>query len=121
MKMKFGNRAQNIPCTHKFTNKTYITTQNHGFEVNSNSLQKEWKELYVNANDGSNEGIIHSELPYFSVQFHPEACPGPSDTEFLFDEFIESIRECKKAGRLVKLNTTMAPLEDTRLRPKKAS
>ncbi|ORY65375.1 uncharacterized protein BCR38DRAFT_432593 [Pseudomassariella vexata] len=74
-KMKFGNRGHNIPCTSMVTGKCHITSQNH-----------EWKELFVNANDGSNEGIMHVSKPYFSVQFHPESTPGPRDTEFLFDD-----------------------------------
>jgi carbamoyl-phosphate synthase/aspartate carbamoyltransferase len=90
-KMKFGNRGHNIPCTNMLTGKCHITSQNHGFEVNASSLPTEWTELFVNANDGSNEGIRHVSKPYFSVQFHPESTPGPRDTEFLFDVFINTI------------------------------
>lgn len=119
--MKFGNRAQNIPCTNKFTNQTFITTQNHGYEVDRESLVKPWQELFVNANDGSNEGIIHTDLPYFSVQFHPEACPGPCDTEYLFDTFVQSMIACKGkgVGNLVKLDTIKVEMNDFRIRPKK--
>ena len=93
IKMKFGNRGQNIPCTHKASGKCYITSQNHGYAVDAMSLSSEWEELFVNANDGSNEGIRHLSRPYFSVQFHPESTPGPRDTEFLFDVFINAVQE----------------------------
>ncbi|KAJ1837167.1 Carbamoyl-phosphate synthase, partial [Coemansia sp. RSA 486] len=82
-KMKYGNRGQNIPCTDLLTSRCYITSQNHGYAVKANTLPASVKELFVNANDGSNEGIYHTELPYFSVQFHPESNPGPRDTEVL--------------------------------------
>ena len=93
-KMKFGNRGHNIPCESKVTGKCHITSQNHGFAVDAESLPTEWKELFVNANDGSNEGIMHIDRPYFSVQFHPESTPGPRDTEFLFDVFIMTVIRC---------------------------
>ncbi|KAI0155002.1 pyrABCN [Xylariaceae sp. FL1272] len=94
-KMKFGNRGHNIPCTSMVTGKCHITSQNHGFAVSAQSLSaNEWKELFVNANDGSNEGIMHTNKPYFSVQFHPESTPGPRDTEYLFDVFISTISKC---------------------------
>ena len=91
LKMKFGNRGHNIPCTNLLSGKCYITSQNHGFAVDSMTLPEGWEELFVNANDGSNEGIRHISKPYFSVQFHPESTPGPRDTEFLFDVFINTI------------------------------
>ncbi|KAL7820937.1 bifunctional carbamoylphosphate synthase/aspartate carbamoyltransferase [Trichoderma gracile] len=93
-KMKFGNRGHNIPCTSMVTGKCHITSQNHGFAVDAESLPTGWKELFVNANDGSNEGIMHVEKPYFSVQFHPESTPGPRDTEYLFDVFIDTMANC---------------------------
>lgn len=89
-RMKYGNRGHNVPCNLVGTEKCYITSQNHGFEV---KLQRNeninWKELFVNCNDGTNEGLIHTKKPIFSVQFHPEARAGPTDTSFLFDIFIE--------------------------------
>jgi carbamoyl-phosphate synthase / aspartate carbamoyltransferase len=92
IKMKFGNRGHNIPCTSMVTGKCHITSQNHGFAVDATTLPEGWQELFVNANDNSNEGIRHTSRPYFSVQFHPESTPGPRDTEFLFDVFINSIQ-----------------------------
>ncbi|PCH34671.1 carbamoyl-phosphate synth [Wolfiporia cocos MD-104 SS10] len=93
-KMKYGNRGHNIPCTDALSGRCYITSQNHGFQVNTASLPEGWKELFQNANDGSNEGIYCVDRPFFSVQFHPESTPGPRDTEFLFDVFIQNIVDC---------------------------
>jgi carbamoyl-phosphate synthase / aspartate carbamoyltransferase len=101
-KMKFGNRGHNIPCTSMITGKCHITSQNHGFAVSAQTLPvDEWKELFVNANDGSNEGIMHVSKPYFSVQFHPESTPGPRDTEFLFDVFISTMANCAANSELL--------------------
>lgn len=91
-KMKYGNRGMNQPCVDLRTTKCFITSQNHGFAVDSDSLPAGWKTLFLNANDLSNEGIIHSSKPFFSVQFHPEACGGPHDTAFLFRDFIDLVR-----------------------------
>ncbi|CUM54870.1 unnamed protein product [Debaryomyces tyrocola] len=98
LKLKFGNRGHNIPCTSTISGRCYITSQNHGYAVDTNTLSSGWKELFVNANDGSNEGIYHDSKPYFSVQFHPESTPGPRDTEFLFDVFIQSVVDFNKSG-----------------------
>ncbi len=91
-KLKFGHRSQNQPCIEEGTKKCYITSQNHGFAVDIQSLSKEWKPWFTNANDKTNEGITHRSKPFMSVQFHPEACPGPVDTGFLFDRFIGMIK-----------------------------
>jgi carbamoyl-phosphate synthase small subunit len=91
-KLKFGHRSQNQPCLEEGTKRCYITSQNHGFAVDAASLPRGWAAWFRNANDGSNEGIRHKRLPVFGVQFHPEACPGPTDTEFLFDLFLEAAR-----------------------------
>ncbi|KIJ53375.1 hypothetical protein M422DRAFT_25753 [Sphaerobolus stellatus SS14] len=97
-KMKYGNRGQNIPCTEASSGRCYITSQNHGFQVDTDSLPAGWKELFQNANDGSNEGIYSLSKPFFSVQFHPESTPGPRDTEFLFDVFIQNIIDCVRTA-----------------------
>ena len=88
-KLKFGHRSQNQPCLLEGSQRCYITTQNHGFEVSK--IPKGFKPWFTNANDGSNEGIIHKKLPFMSVQFHPEANPGPTDTEWIFDYFLERV------------------------------
>lgn len=100
-KLKFGNRGHNIPCTSMVTGKCHITSQNHGYAVDSKTLPSEWQELFVNANDGTNEGIMNVNKPYFSVQFHPESTPGPRDTEFLFDVFIQTIVKCASDSSLL--------------------
>ncbi|KAL3237519.1 bifunctional carbamoylphosphate synthetase/aspartate transcarbamylase [Nakaseomyces bracarensis] len=112
LKLKFGNRGHNIPCTSTISGRCYITSQNHGYAVDVNTLTPGWKPLFVNANDDSNEGIYHSELPYFSVQFHPESTPGPRDTEFLFDVFIQSVLEHKSSGVLKQVEFPGGKIED---------
>ncbi|XP_054723164.1 CAD protein-like [Uloborus diversus] len=87
-KMEYGNRGHNQPCILLDTKHCCITSQNHGFAVDSKSLSEDWLPLFTNANDHTNEGIFHKTLPFFSVQFHPEHCAGPQDLEFLFDLFI---------------------------------
>lgn len=94
MKMKFGNRGANIPCTSMITGKCHITSQNHGYAVDAATLPSDWKELFVNANDGSNEGMMCVNKPRYSVQFHPESTPGPRDTEYLFGVFIDAVANC---------------------------
>jgi len=86
-KLKFGHRSQNQPCVEVRTRRCYITSQNHGYAVRIESLPPAWEPWFVNANDGTNEGIRHRSLPFMSVQFHPEAQPGPVDTAHLFDRF----------------------------------
>lgn len=93
LKLKYGNRGANIPCTSLVSGRCYITSQNHGYAVDVQTLQPGWRELFVNANDGSNEGIYSTEKPFFSVQFHPESAPGPRDTEFLFDVFLGAVQK----------------------------
>lgn len=94
-KLKYGNRGHNLPCVHKGTGRCFMTSQNHGFAVDANTLPGDWEPLFTNANDFSNEGIIHKEKPYFSVQFHPEHTAGPEDLELLFDLFLEAVKEHK--------------------------
>ncbi|MCB8999975.1 MAG: glutamine-hydrolyzing carbamoyl-phosphate synthase small subunit [Bacteroidales bacterium] len=94
-KLKYGHRSHNQPVLRVGGNKAFITSQNHGFAIDNKSLPKNWSPLYLNLNDDTNEGMIHSEKPFFSTQFHPEASGGPTDTAFLFDSFIDRIREYK--------------------------
>ena len=90
-KLKYGHRSHNQPVREVGTNRCYVTSQNHGYAVDAKTLGNDWRELFINMNDGSNEGIRHKTFPWFSAQFHPEACSGPVDTEFLFDEFISKL------------------------------
>ncbi len=87
-KLKYGHRSHNQPVRRAGTNQCYITSQNHGFAVDDSTLPADWEPLFVNMNDGTNEGIRHRTKPFFSAQFHPEASSGPKDTEFFFDEFV---------------------------------
>lgn len=90
-KLKFGHRGHNQPCMDKTNKKCYITSQNHGYAVDGKTLPKDWKVLFRNLNDDSVEGIYHTSKPFFSVQFHPEASPGPTDSEYLFDKFVSML------------------------------
>jgi len=90
-KMKFGHRSQNQPCIDLETDRCVITSQNHGYAIDPKSIGKDWKVWFENANDGTVEGIKHKTLPFFSVQFHPESTPGPTDTNYLFDKFVEAL------------------------------
>ncbi|KAM4694497.1 multifunctional protein CAD [Discoglossus pictus] len=94
-KMKYGNRGHNQPCIHEGSQRCYITSQNHGYAVDPNTLPEGWSPLFTNANDKSNEGIVHDTKPFFSVQFHPEHCAGPMDLVCLFDVFLDSVRDVK--------------------------
>ncbi len=94
-KLKYGHRSHNQPVIHVETKRAYISSQNHGYAVDNNSLKGEWQPLFINLNDDTNEGFIHKSKPFFSTQFHPEASSGPTDTEFLFDEFIDKVKEYK--------------------------
>ena len=93
--MKYGHRSHNQPVLQVGTDKAYITSQNHGFAVDNDTLTKDWKPNFINLNDQSSEGAYHIKKPFFSTQFHPEASSGPTDTEFLFDVFIEKIKAFK--------------------------
>ena len=90
-KLKYGHRSHNQPVRMVGTEKCYVTSQNHGYAVDASTLDKDWSELFVNMNDGSNEGVQHNTNPWFTSQFHPEACSGPVDTLFMFDRFVEKL------------------------------
>ncbi|KAJ3553551.1 hypothetical protein NM688_g3550 [Phlebia brevispora] len=119
-KMKYGNRGHNIPCTDALSGRCYITSQNHGYQVDTATLPEGWQELFKNANDGSNEGIYCVNKPFFSVQFHPESTPGPRDTEFLFDVFIQNIVDCVTTNTLVPISMPGGKKEDNEKRVPRA-
>jgi carbamoyl-phosphate synthase small subunit len=91
-KLKYGHRSHNQPVNEAGTKRCYITSQNHGFAIDAAKLPEDWREWFVNDNDGTNEGIIHISKPFFGAQFHPEASPGPDDTEFIFDMFVRALK-----------------------------
>lgn len=95
-KLKYGHRSHNQPVLKVGTNRCYITSQNHGFAIDMKTLSQDWEALFVNVNDQTCEGIKHKTKPFFASQFHPEASSGPTDTEYLFDDFINLIEESKK-------------------------
>merc|ERR1719210_2573711 len=99
--MKYGNRGANQPCIDMRTGRCYITPQNHGFAVDNTSLPENWKTFFLNANDFSNEGVIHASKPFFSAQFHPEAAGGPMDTAFLFNMFVDMVNGKPRAQTLI--------------------
>lgn len=88
-KLKYGHRSHNQPVRKVGAETCFITSQNHGYAVDSSSLPADWEPMFVNMNDGSNEGVRHKKNPWFSAQFHPEACSGPVDTEYMFDDFVK--------------------------------
>jgi carbamoyl-phosphate synthase large subunit len=90
-KLKYGHRSHNQPVGMAGSDRCFITSQNHGYAVDTNTLGEDWEVLFTNMNDNTNEGIRHKTMPWFSAQFHPEAASGPTDTEFLFDLFIDNI------------------------------
>ena len=90
-KLKYGHRGLNQPCNEMGTRRSYITSQNHGYAVRSETLPQDWREWFVNDNDGTNEGLLHISKPFFAAQFHPEASPGPDDSEFIFDMFVRAM------------------------------
>jgi carbamoyl-phosphate synthase small subunit len=92
-KLKYGHRSHNQPVIQNGTHKVYITSQNHGFATDNDTLSGDWEPLFINLNDKTNEGIRHKSKPFFSSQFHPEASSGPTDTEFLFDIFMDSVKK----------------------------
>jgi carbamoyl-phosphate synthase small subunit len=96
-KLKYGHRGQNQPCVEADSGRCYITSQNHGFAVDASTLSSSWTVWFTNANDGSVDGIRHVSRPWASVQFHPEASPGPTDTSWIFDEFLSYLAAHKRA------------------------
>jgi carbamoyl-phosphate synthase small subunit len=94
-KLKYGHRSHNQPVLQVGTDKAYITSQNHGFAVDNKTLGTDWEPYFININDNTNEGMRHKSKPFFSTQFHPEASGGPTDTDYLFDVFIENICKTK--------------------------
>ncbi|OCT50506.1 Carbamoyl-phosphate synthase arginine-specific small chain [Cladophialophora carrionii] len=97
VKLKYGNRAHNIPALDLTTGKCHITSQNHGYAVDATTLPKGWKPYFLNLNDNSNEGLIHESRPIFSTQFHPEAKGGPLDSSYLFDMYLENVHKYKES------------------------
>ena len=94
-KLKYGHRGHNQPVIMQGTNRCFITSQNHGYAVDNQTIPQDWESLFINLNDQTNEGIRHKSKPFFSAQFHPEAASGPTDTEFLFDTFVNTIKTGK--------------------------
>ncbi|MDO8953970.1 MAG: glutamine-hydrolyzing carbamoyl-phosphate synthase small subunit [Gammaproteobacteria bacterium] len=95
-KMRFGHRSQNQPCLQEGTERCFLTSQNHGFAIDEQTLPEGWRVTFRNLNDATVQGIEHESLPYSSVQFHPEAAPGPTDTHWLFDKFYQLVKDRSK-------------------------
>ncbi|KAJ5716358.1 Carbamoyl-phosphate synthase small subunit [Penicillium malachiteum] len=112
VKLKYGNRAHNIPALDLSTGRCHITSQNHGYAVDASTLPSEWKPYFVNLNDQSNEGMIHKSRPIFSTQFHPEAKGGPLDSSYLFDIYLDSVLKYKnsQAGLYPQRDSRPSPL-----------
>ncbi len=90
-KLPYGHRGHNQPCFDLKSKRCYITSQNHGYAIDGDSLPNDWEVSYINLNDKTVEGIRHKTLPFYAVQFHPEAAPGPTDTVWIFEEFINAL------------------------------
>lgn len=104
IKLKYGNRAHNIPALDLTTGQCHITSQNHGYAVDSSTLPSDFKEYFVNLNDGSNEGMMHKTRPIFSTQFHPEAKGGPMDSAYLFDKYLQNVKMFKDNAKVYRDN-----------------
>ncbi len=91
-KLKYGHRSHNQPCIQVGTDRAFVTSQNHGYATDNKTLTSDWEPLFINLNDETNEGVKHKTKPFFSSQFHPEASSGPTDTEFLFDMFMDNVK-----------------------------
>jgi len=100
-KLKYGHRSHNQPVLDVLENKAYVTSQNHGYAVDDESIGEDWQVWFKNLNDDTNEGLLHKSKPFMSTQFHPEASGGPTDTEFLFDKFIDLVKQYRpeKSGK----------------------
>ena len=107
IKLKYGNRAHNIPALDLTTGRCHITSQNHGYAVDVATLPDDWRPFFLNLNDNSNEGLIHNTKPIFSTQFHPEAKGGPEDSAYLFDQYIENVKQYKEG------QATLSPSRQT--------
>ena len=102
-KLKYGHRGQNKPCVDLTTGKGYVTSQNHGYALDPRSLSgSSLKPWFMNADDKTVEGVFHERRPCFAVQFHPEATPGPYDTNFVFDKFVEACGRERKRGEQIR-------------------
>ena len=112
-KLKYGHRSHNQPVQRVGTTQCFITSQNHGYAVDEKTLPADWEPLFVNMNDGSNEGICHKTNPWFSAQFHPEACSGPTDTEWMFDTFINTIERAQLSNRTCPVEQSGVPNQKT--------
>ena len=118
-KLKYGHRSHNQPIQLVGTTKCFITSQNHGYAVDASTLPADWEPLFVNMNDGSNEGIRHKTMPWSSAQFHPEACSGPTDTEWMFDEFVGCLEDWSFSRLEKEENLPKQPNNQMTKRPKK--